>query len=105
MKTSIDLIQEERQRQIEKEGWSTTHDDLHINGELSDAAAVYTALPNNIFIYDKSLKNQHRFIELWPWGQTWLKPTPQNRLRELTKAGALIVAEMDRIQRLYNKKK
>jgi len=35
---------------------------------------------------------------LWPWDSTWWKPTPEDRVKELVKAGALITAEIDRIQ-------
>ncbi|WP_373400076.1 hypothetical protein V8V91_10940 [Algoriphagus halophilus] len=41
MKTGIELIAEERQRQIEKEGWTSEHDAKHKNGELAHAAATY----------------------------------------------------------------
>ena len=36
----------------------------------------------------------------WPWDESWFKPTPDDRIRELVKAGALILAEIDRLQRL-----
>lgn len=42
MKTGIELIAEERQRQIEKEGWTPEHDILeHRHGQLVDAAVSY----------------------------------------------------------------
>lgn len=37
-------------------------------------------------------------MHLWPWGTQSFKPT--NSIRDLTKAGALIAAEIDRLQRL-----
>jgi hypothetical protein len=40
----------------------------------------------------------------WPFDRSWYKPTPENRIRELEKAGALIAAEIDRLQRLENNK-
>ena len=33
----------------------------------------------------------------WPWNVVWWKPTPDDRIRELAKAGALIAAEIDRL--------
>jgi len=39
----------------------------------------------------------------WPWEDRFWKPTPNDRVRELVKAGALIAAEIDRVQRLENK--
>jgi hypothetical protein len=35
----------------------------------------------------------------WPWDQDWWKPSP-DPIRNLVKAGALIAAEIDRLQRL-----
>jgi hypothetical protein len=40
---------------------------------------------------------------LWPWADTWYSPSPDNRIHELEKAGALIAAEIDRLLRLENK--
>lgn len=86
MKTGIELITEERQRQVTKEGWTPEHDDKHSNGEMALAAACY-AKPESERIY-----------EPWPWAASWWKPTPDNRIRELQKSGALIAAEIDRLQ-------
>jgi hypothetical protein len=36
---------------------------------------------------------------LWPFAPERWKPSPSNRIRELVKAGALIAAEIDRLQR------
>jgi hypothetical protein len=33
----------------------------------------------------------------WPWAERFWKPTPDDRVRELVKAGALIAAEIDRL--------
>lgn len=93
MKTGIELIAEERQRQIEKEGWTPEHDDNHANGELAIAASCY-AFPN----YDTDAQVQS--VLRFPWENDWWKPTPDDRIRELQKAGALIAAEIDRLQRL-----
>jgi hypothetical protein len=35
----------------------------------------------------------------WPWDRAWWKPSPNNRIRDMEKAGALIAAEIDRLQR------
>ena len=98
MKTGIELITEERQRQIDVEGWTTEHDDIeHANSELAIAGACY-ALPNSL---RKLYKDDEGFEPgFWPWDEGWWKPTPEDRVRELQKAGALITAEIDRLQRL-----
>jgi hypothetical protein len=44
----IERIAEERQRQIEVEGWTSEHDEQHIFGELSGAASCYAhSKPSN----------------------------------------------------------
>lgn len=85
----IRRVAAERRRQIEEEGWSLKHDDNHLRGELSDVAACYT-------IHAGRLSG---LPSLWPrsWNPSWWKPT--TRIRDLEKAGALIVAEIDRLLR------
>lgn len=91
MKTGIERIADERKRQIKEEIWTPEHDDAFVNAELSYAAAAY-AIPN-----DEPMLV--RAVHLWPWDHEWWKPTPDDRIRELEKAGALIAAEIDRLQR------
>src|SRR6185503_9609265 len=57
MKTGIELITEERQRQIEKEGWNESHDKEHSNMELSGAAGCYVANAISKF-YGKDINPQ-----------------------------------------------
>ena len=87
IKTGIELIAEERQRQIEEEGWTIEHDKQWKHGELTDAAACYAIWLDRPF----DIEN------VWPFDLSWWKPTPQNRIRDLQKAGALIAAEIDRL--------
>ena len=94
MKTGIELIAEERQRQIEVEGWTAEHDDLHDMGELVAAAMCYLTHPD-----DRAEEFGDDPPIWWPWELMWWKPEPLNRIRELQKAGALIAAEIDRLQR------
>lgn len=85
--SGVDAIAAERQRQIEKEGWTLEHDDEHNNDDLIQAAACY-------------LLEQMRFGALipWPWENGWFKP--KDRRSDLVRAGALIAAEIDRLDRL-----
>jgi hypothetical protein len=105
MKTGIELIAEERQRQIEVEGWTAEHDDQHTDGELAAAAAVYADMANyhgDLPLMEDNSKTAKVLIPRafkWPFDSQWLKLTPDNRVRELVKAGALIAAEIDRLQR------
>lgn len=91
----------ERRRQIEAEGWSIEHDDRHTLGELGLAAALY-ALPYDAKVRGEELITQDCFIGLdmaleisCGWS---LKPEPNAR-RRLVKSGALIVAEIERLDR------
>jgi hypothetical protein len=93
MKTGIERIAAERQRQIESEGWSAEHDAEHSGGELTRAAAAYCLAERDRRHHTKAI-----VPSCWPWGRTWWKPSPDNRIRELEKAGALIAAEIDRLQ-------
>ena len=93
MKTGVEIIAEERQRQIEVKGWTSDNDDRYVDEQLAEAAATY-ALPN---LWRNS---PDRIPITWPFHNRWWKPTPENRIKELAKAGALIAAEIDRLQRI-----
>lgn len=83
----LDVISE-RQRQRSVEGWSSERDDAYQNSELADAAACYA-----IHAHNQSVSTPAH----WPWGPVWWKQT--NPRRDLVKAGALILAEVERIDR------
>ncbi|WP_353622156.1 hypothetical protein [Citrobacter sp. CK196] len=95
----LDVIAE-RQRQKAVEGWTSEHDDLHDSGELAGAAACYAhytnargwVFPTNPGDYQSADEPNN-----WPWDPAWWKPT--NPRRDLVKAGALILAEIERIDR------
>lgn len=90
--TAIELIAAERQRQIEEEGWTEEYDKEHVNGELALAAACY------VMFESARNSNAFRLKSIWPWETAAWKPSPDDRIRELVKAGALIVAEIDRLR-------
>ena len=92
MKSGIDLIADERKRQIEKEHRTAEHDSTHQDEELVFAAISY-ALP-------ETERNTNRWPHYWPWGIDSWKPTSSDRVRELVKAGALLAAEIDRLTAL-----
>lgn len=96
MKTGIELIAEERKRQIEAEGFTKEHDAEHTNESLALAAVCY-AIPSvqRTYAYDPILKA--RAPQFWPWDIKYWKPSPEDRIKELVKAGALIAAEIDRL--------
>lgn len=90
----LQIIVAERRRQVTSEGWTSEHDDEHTDGSLAQAAACYAmhpGEPDSFAAMDPP--------ELWPWDPSWWKPSPDDRMRELAKAGALILAEMERLHR------
>lgn len=93
MKTGIELIAEERARQISAEGWTPEHDDEHARGELAVAGACYAMRAAHA-------DTGHNPPGPWPWDQSWWKP--RDPMRNLVRAGALIAAEIDRLQRAGN---
>lgn len=99
MTPGADLIAAERARQMEQEGWTPEHDDAHIGWDLSRAAKCYVLAADYASAYDEPLRKAPAD---WPWHFTWWKPT-DDPVRMLTKAGALIAAEIDRVQRLQAK--
>lgn len=99
------LIAEERKRQQEQEGWTPEHDDEHVNCEMANAAATYAMDPEVraglTVMINGCLKDN--VPPTWPWDPVWWKPSPDNRIKELAKAGALIAAEIDRLLRAEKK--
>jgi hypothetical protein len=80
----------ERQRQKEVEGWNTNHDDGHDCGEMASAAACYA-------LHTEPVGNVGDYLRFWPWDSQWWKP--RDRRHNLVRAGALILAEIERLDR------
>ena len=94
---ALDVITE-RRRQVEMEGYDQEHDDAHPSGEIAAYAAFYAMPPAT---------------RDWPaeetgygatWGEAiipadWGPAKPCERRQELIKAGALILAEIERLDR------
>lgn len=97
------LTYDERERQKKVEKWSEDHDDNHIEGELGIAALCYEQLPSERDLPGGDIYLQTAMPNNWPWGDDWWKPSPDDRLKELVKAGGLYRAEMERLQRKLNK--
>lgn len=89
----------ERERQRSAEGWTLEHDDAHVNGQMALAAACYAA--NSTLRPDQNELDRYREAELrrrfWPWDASWWKP--KDPRRDLVRAGALILAEIERLDR------
>lgn len=94
METGVKIIAKERKRQIEELGYDYTHDHLYADQQLARAAACYAIPDNWKVLWDKNV--WANFVGVfWPWSHQYWKPSPNNRIKELAKAGALIAAQID----------
>lgn len=98
----------ERRRQIEKEGWTLEHDDGHDDGSLAKAGACYAlnaagVCDNHAVMEDHGTGIRGRSIvrvpRHWPWASSWWKPKKKDPRKDLVRAGALIIAEIERLDR------
>jgi hypothetical protein len=102
----IDVLAE-RQRQIHAEGFDEAHDDEFRKGELANAGACYALGSPYVHIRAPIYGSFFGFFEgwtqagwnqiTWPWTRKWWKP--RDRRRDLVRAAALIIAEIDRLDR------
>ena|SRR5690242_16082826 len=110
--SGIERIARERERQLAVEGWTSFHDDAHSNEEMAMAAACYATpvpikakltLPVNCGCREAGCSHSHttrtRWDDPWPWAAEWDKRKKHTRIRCLEIAGALIAAEIDRLER------
>ncbi|HHJ2088520.1 TPA: hypothetical protein ACQGXR_005690 [Pseudomonas aeruginosa] len=79
-------VQAERRRQITAEGWTPEHDDLYCAAELPRAAAAYILNGAN----DEA-------PAIWSFSAKWWKP--RDARSNYVRAGALILAEIERLDR------
>ena len=92
--TGVELIAAERKRQVNVEGWMPEHDDTHRLCEMNEAARAYARAAELQVRSGSEPENPG----IWPWEREWWKPS-SDPIRNLVKSGALIAAEIDRLQR------
>ena len=103
MKTGIEMITDERKRQVEVEGYSEQHDSQHKASEFIYAAIAYVESAKvGVNCTEMGNTNEHeimmRKVEMgihYPLGWAF---KPSTNVRDLVKAGALIAAAIDRLQ-------
>ena len=78
---ALQMVIQERRRQIASEGFDAKHDDRYKADELARAAVCY-ALPSMF----------HSEVAPWPFDSDWFKPS-EDKKRNIVKAIALLVAE------------
>ena len=107
----------ERQRQVTVECWTPEHDDQHNDGELAEAAVAYAShaasrgwsyadAPDEYrsdWPFPREKKVFGYGCVTWPkhWSWDWWKP--KDPRRDLVRAGALIIAEIERLDRCSEK--
>jgi hypothetical protein len=97
---ALDVLRE-RARQVSGEGWDAAHDDAHTLGELALAAACYAINPTSVLARREPApyrlrESWHGWLR-WPWAVTWWKP--RDRRSNLVRAAALLIAEIERVDR------
>lgn len=91
--SGMQLIEAERERQVSSEGWTPEHDAEHVHGELAIVAAHLAVHHTDARVND-------------PHGTCWGCMNKRgNAIRDLAKAGALIAAEIDRLNAKASPKK
>lgn len=94
----VAAIAYERFRQMEDEGFDALHDDAeHDSGILAAAGAAYAFHAGDQLHPYTQGDGGDDAPHWWPFESSWWKPGAP--LRDLTKAGALIAAEIDRVMR------
>lgn len=102
----------ERSRQIEVKGWTPKHDDAHDRGELAQAAASFALraikdqgdfpIYAGIGLAPLRAERNCGWIGLgglvWPWEEEF--PYDDDKRRRLVKAAALLIAEIERLDRV-----
>lgn len=105
MKTGVELISEERQRQINVEGYTEQHDSNHKTSEFVYAAIAYiesakvgincAEIGNGNTNKNEIMIRKTEMGRYYPFGWNF---KPSTDIRDLVKAGALIAAAIDRLQ-------
>jgi len=106
LRAALEEIAAERKHQIEDKGYDSEHDDAHKDGSIASAAAAYALVAS----YPDQLRDPRRpgalrwdgshysiLGQLWKW--EWEMFQPQDRRSDLIRAAALIVAEIERLDR------
>lgn len=103
------IVAERRRQQVEK-GWTAAHDDKHKDQSMAMVCALYAA-PVPLYEMTGGRRGYH-FVDPWPdsWCGAWDRRRVDSKgqlkersldeqVEDLTKAGALAAAEIDRLLR------
>lgn len=88
--SAVQDVLAEHQRQFDEEGWTPAHDDKHKIGDLSAAAGCYA-------LFSETYPTAGEAPPQWPWASEWWKP--KDRRRDIVRAAALLLAEIESLDR------
>jgi hypothetical protein len=90
---------EERVRQQIGEPYPTDRDDEYLHGQLENAALTYLQYGRDDHRFADAQRHQAAGTSppSWPWGSQFWKPSSRRRM--LVKAGALVIAAIERLDR------
>lgn len=91
----LDVIGE-RQRQQTVEGWTTAHDDEHDAGKLAGAGSAYALEASNRLSGGHGISSPIAYGWPYEWYEWWKPKDPRSNL---VRAAALLLAEIERIDR------
>lgn len=105
--SALSDVASERQRQISAEGWDAAHDDAHDEFEMSRAAAFYCLHTAADILPEPDVDAPSDRCGLFltadnAWPENWsrhLWKKPKDARRNLVRAAALIIADIERLDR------
>jgi hypothetical protein len=92
---ALQSVCDERAREINEEGYTRAHDDEHVNGQLATAAISYVGYALRLLAEPPQYFSIEHLIDVAPWP---IRAKLDQR-DCLVKAAALIVAEIERLDR------
>lgn len=100
MSKAVTDILNEVWRQRDVEGYTAEHDDDHDAGELVTAATCYAANAACMLhpLNGTPIENIEEFPVAWPWEASAWKP--KDPRRDMVRAAALIIAEIEKLDRV-----
>lgn len=108
-----ELFKTRRKYQVNHKGYDEAHDDKHIHGELSNAAACLAATRPVLFQMPRAANTLKQYADPWPF-EDWdgrgdkavttvrgpeVAEALKSRIDELVDAGTFITAEIERLMR------
>lgn len=96
-KSGIDIIADER-KTILDDGYTIDKDLKFKDNELVRASVCYLRRP----FYASHIQTGQNYPTDFPFSPIKWKPSIDDRIKELAKAGALIASEIDKLQKISN---